>query len=141
MTIPHKAVSSDKWDLIIVGGGIVGCSTALYAARSGLRVLIVERDTRDPDNPAEILALCVSRAVTFASFRWPWLLSTCGKDWSGIWAVKWAGFVAATRSLPPVTVTFQPSRLAIQSHKVWVGHGSAYTSANSRKASAYRRQC
>ena len=45
MTVPHKAHSSDKWDLIIVGGGIVGCSTALYAARSGLRVLIVERDT------------------------------------------------------------------------------------------------
>ncbi|ASV88633.1 pyridine nucleotide-disulfide oxidoreductase family protein (plasmid) [Ochrobactrum quorumnocens] len=45
MIVPHKANSSDKWDLIIVGGGIVGCSTALYAARSGLRVLIVERDT------------------------------------------------------------------------------------------------
>lgn len=45
MIVPHKAHSSDKWDLIIVGGGIVGCSTALYAARSGLRVLIVERDT------------------------------------------------------------------------------------------------
>ncbi len=45
MIVPHKAHSSDKWDLIIIGGGIVGCSTALYAARSGLRVLIVERDT------------------------------------------------------------------------------------------------
>ncbi len=36
---------SGKWDLIVIGGGIVGCSTALYAARSGLRVLLVERDT------------------------------------------------------------------------------------------------
>ncbi len=36
---------SNAWDLIVIGGGIVGCSTALYAARSGLRVLIVERDT------------------------------------------------------------------------------------------------
>lgn len=36
---------SQKWDLIVIGGGIVGCSTAFYAARLGLRVLIVERDT------------------------------------------------------------------------------------------------
>jgi len=33
------------WDLIIVGAGIVGCSAAYYAARSGQRVLVVERDT------------------------------------------------------------------------------------------------
>lgn len=45
MIVPHKAHSSGQWDLIIVGGGIVGCSTALYAARAGMRVLIVERDT------------------------------------------------------------------------------------------------
>ncbi|WP_273728344.1 FAD-binding oxidoreductase [Brucella gallinifaecis] len=45
MTVPHMANSSDKWNLIIIGGGIVGCSAALYAARAGLRVLIVERDT------------------------------------------------------------------------------------------------
>ncbi|WP_343315459.1 FAD-binding oxidoreductase [Brucella sp. BE17] len=45
MIVARMANSSDKWDLIIIGGGIVGCSTALYAARSGLRVLIVERDT------------------------------------------------------------------------------------------------
>lgn len=36
---------SNTWDLIVIGGGIVGCSTAFYAARSGLRVLLVERDT------------------------------------------------------------------------------------------------
>lgn len=32
------------WDVIVVGGGIVGCSAAYYAARSGMRVLLVERD-------------------------------------------------------------------------------------------------
>lgn len=36
---------TQDWDLIIVGGGIVGCSAAYYAARSGMRVLMVERDT------------------------------------------------------------------------------------------------
>lgn len=37
--------SVKEWDLIVVGAGIVGCSAALYAARKGMSVLIVERDT------------------------------------------------------------------------------------------------
>jgi glycine/D-amino acid oxidase-like deaminating enzyme len=36
--------ASPSWDLIILGGGIVGCATALYAAREGMSCLIVERD-------------------------------------------------------------------------------------------------
>ncbi len=36
--------STRDWDVIVIGGGIVGCSAAYYAARSGMRVLIVERD-------------------------------------------------------------------------------------------------
>lgn len=36
---------TEHWDVIIVGGGIMGCSAAFYAARSGLRVLLFERDT------------------------------------------------------------------------------------------------
>ncbi|HET7678277.1 MAG TPA: FAD-dependent oxidoreductase [Candidatus Limnocylindrales bacterium] len=30
-------------DLVIVGGGIVGCATAFFAARAGLRVVVLER--------------------------------------------------------------------------------------------------
>jgi sarcosine oxidase subunit beta len=30
-------------DLVVVGGGIVGCATAFFAARAGLRVLVLER--------------------------------------------------------------------------------------------------
>ncbi len=33
------------WDVIIVGGGIMGCAAAYYAARAGLSVLLFERDT------------------------------------------------------------------------------------------------
>ena len=33
-----------RWDLIVVGGGIVGCSAALDAARRGMRVVLLERD-------------------------------------------------------------------------------------------------
>ncbi|WP_245413524.1 NAD(P)/FAD-dependent oxidoreductase [Mangrovicella endophytica] len=36
--------SKHDWDLIVVGGGIVGCAAALYAARMGMACLIVERD-------------------------------------------------------------------------------------------------
>ena len=30
-------------DLAIVGGGIIGCATAFFAARAGLRVVVLER--------------------------------------------------------------------------------------------------
>ena len=35
---------SQRWDMIIVGGGIVGCSAAYYAAKQGLKPLVIERD-------------------------------------------------------------------------------------------------
>ncbi len=39
-----EATSDRNWDLIVIGGGIVGCSAAYYAAKNGMRVLLVERD-------------------------------------------------------------------------------------------------
>ncbi|MDW6024348.1 FAD-binding oxidoreductase [Mesorhizobium sp. BAC0120] len=38
------AKSTRDWDVIVIGGGIVGCSAAYYAAQSGMRVLMMERD-------------------------------------------------------------------------------------------------
>ncbi len=35
---------SDTYDVIIIGGGINGCSTALHLARAGARVAVVEKD-------------------------------------------------------------------------------------------------
>lgn len=32
-------------DLIVIGGGIVGCAAALYASRQGMSCLLIERDT------------------------------------------------------------------------------------------------
>ncbi|MBZ9918025.1 FAD-binding oxidoreductase [Mesorhizobium sp. B1-1-4] len=39
-----EAISKRDWDVIIIGGGVVGCSAAYYAAKNGMRVLLVERD-------------------------------------------------------------------------------------------------
>ena len=33
------------YDVIIVGGGIVGCTAAFYMTRKGLKVALVEKDT------------------------------------------------------------------------------------------------
>ena len=35
------------WDVIIVGGGAAGCSAAIYAARFGLRTLLLDRNAGD----------------------------------------------------------------------------------------------
>ena len=32
-------------DVVVVGAGIVGCATAYYLARRGVRVVVVERGT------------------------------------------------------------------------------------------------
>ena len=32
------------WDILIVGGGAAGCSAAIYAARFGLRTLLLDRN-------------------------------------------------------------------------------------------------
>jgi glycerol-3-phosphate dehydrogenase len=38
-----EALAGDRFDLLVVGGGIVGCAVAWLGARSGLRVALVER--------------------------------------------------------------------------------------------------
>ena len=51
MTFPFRVVGTplfkddlpDAVDLIVIGGGVIGVSTALFAARSGLSVLVLEK--------------------------------------------------------------------------------------------------
>ncbi|MDE8559243.1 NAD(P)/FAD-dependent oxidoreductase [Pantoea vagans] len=38
------STSSSRFDVCIVGGGVMGCTTALFLARAGMRVALVERD-------------------------------------------------------------------------------------------------
>ncbi|MEM0908876.1 MAG: FAD-binding oxidoreductase [Pseudomonadota bacterium] len=42
---PNLRRSSQKADLIVVGGGLAGATTALFAARAGMRVVLFERET------------------------------------------------------------------------------------------------
>ncbi len=39
-----SAASSERYDLVIIGGGIYGCALALESARRGMRPLLIERD-------------------------------------------------------------------------------------------------
>jgi len=42
-TVPTQETVPDHVDLVIIGGGIVGCSAALWAAEQGLRVALLEK--------------------------------------------------------------------------------------------------
>ncbi|KDD72155.1 hypothetical protein H632_c3776p0, partial [Helicosporidium sp. ATCC 50920] len=39
----------ETWDVIVVGAGIAGCAFAHAQSRAGRRVLLLERDLRQPD--------------------------------------------------------------------------------------------
>lgn len=41
--IQANRTSGDRFDVAVVGGGVMGCTTALFLARAGMRVVIVER--------------------------------------------------------------------------------------------------
>ena len=45
MTWSRAAAETPLYDLAIVGGGLVGCAIAFFAARSGLRVVVLEAST------------------------------------------------------------------------------------------------
>lgn len=38
------AVTDDDYDVVVIGGGFYGCSIAIYLARQGLRIALIERE-------------------------------------------------------------------------------------------------
>ena len=37
-------MSDLSYDAVVVGGGVIGCTSAFYLARKGLKVAVIERD-------------------------------------------------------------------------------------------------
>ena len=44
-----RGISSQEWDVVVVGAGIAGASVAYALGRQGRKVLVVERDLSEPD--------------------------------------------------------------------------------------------
>lgn len=56
-------------DVIVVGGGIHGCSTALHLARAGLQVLLLERTMSAGMRRASTPAACGAWGATWPRCR------------------------------------------------------------------------
>ncbi|WP_210529571.1 NAD(P)/FAD-dependent oxidoreductase [Rubellimicrobium arenae] len=70
-----------RWDLVVVGAGIVGCSAAYYAARAGLRVLLVERDAPGSAQSGRNLGFVRQQARDFAELD---LMIGAMRLWEGL---------------------------------------------------------
>ena len=74
------------YDVIVVGGGIMGCSTALELARGGMRTALIERDEicRSASGVnAGTLTLQMTRAALIPYAMEGWRLWTTAGDWLG----------------------------------------------------------
>lgn len=79
---------TQHWDLIVLGGGIVGCATAFYAARAGMSCLIVERDGIASAQSGRNLGFVRQQGRDFRELSlmigamdlWPDLASDLGRD-------------------------------------------------------------
>ncbi|SVE42315.1 uncharacterized protein METZ01_LOCUS495169, partial [marine metagenome] len=44
LTYPYQlALAKEHWDVIIIGGGTAGLPAAIFAAKKGLKVLVIEK--------------------------------------------------------------------------------------------------
>ncbi|KAA0972637.1 FAD-binding oxidoreductase [Aureimonas fodinaquatilis] len=70
-----------RYDLIVIGGGIVGCSTALYAARQGMSCLLIERDTPGSAQSGRNLGFVRQQARDFRELA---LMVGAMRIWEGV---------------------------------------------------------
>ena len=56
-------------DVVVIGGGIIGCASALELAQKGLRVALCERAASPANNPAAIGVSVASRDATRPNCR------------------------------------------------------------------------
>ena len=93
--------SKQAYDALIVGGGVMGCSTALHLARAGMRVALVDRGAlcREASGVnAGTLTLHMTRAalVPYAMRAWQMWMD----------ADKWLGMGVLATQAPGLTLAF-----------------------------------
>ena len=59
-------------DVVIIGGGIIGVSTALFLAERGVKVVLCEKGDLGGEQSSRNWAGCASWAAIGARFRWRW---------------------------------------------------------------------
>ena len=75
-----------RFDAIVVGGGVMGCTTALWLARGGMRTAVIERDAvaRSASGVnAGTLTLHMTRAALIPYALEGWRLWTTAEAWLG----------------------------------------------------------
>jgi Glycine/D-amino acid oxidases (deaminating) len=58
-------------DVLIIGGGVIGCATAYYLAQKGVSVTVLEKAQIGEGVPAETAVAFVSRVAIPGNCRWP----------------------------------------------------------------------
>jgi glycine/D-amino acid oxidase-like deaminating enzyme len=69
VTRADRVAMEGEADVVIIGGGIVGCATAYYLARRGLRPVLVEKERSGASSPAGTGASCGSKGATRSRSR------------------------------------------------------------------------
>jgi glycine/D-amino acid oxidase-like deaminating enzyme len=112
-TPEHAAPLPDAVDLAVIGGGIIGLSTAIFAARKGLRVVLLEKGRLGAEQ---------------SSRNWGWI-RVQGRDEAEIPIAleaqdRWAAFDAdcgGTLGLNQVGVTYiARSQAALDGYEAWL---------------------
>lgn len=93
--------AAQPWDAVVVGGGVMGCSTALHLAQGGMRVALVDRGPlcREASGVnAGTLTLHMTRAalVPYAMRAW--------RMWMD--AERWLGMGVLATHVPGLTLAF-----------------------------------
>lgn len=112
-TPEHTAPLPDAVDLAVIGGGIIGLGTAIFAARKGLRVVLLEKGRLGAEQ---------------SSRNWGWI-RVQGRDEAEIPIAleaqdRWAAFDAdcgGTLGLNQVGVTYiARSQAALDGYEAWL---------------------
>ena len=69
-TVAGDADLPEAVDLVVIGGGIIGCSAALWAAEQGLRVALLEKGGIEGEKSGRNWGWCGAWAGRRRNIRW-----------------------------------------------------------------------